>query len=108
MVAVLIVVIVGSLNDWQKERQFKKLNDKKEDRTVKIIRDGKEHVINVKVNLFVIKFFNKSTIDRYFRKWSLVILQFWNLAKLFRAMVFFFQGIMSNATSPVLLANQML
>ena len=50
MVAVLIVVIVGSLNDWQKERQFKKLNDKKEDRTVKVIRDGKERVINVKVS----------------------------------------------------------
>ena len=49
MVAVVIVVVVGSLNDWQKERQFKKLNEKKEDRTVKVIRDGAEKVINVKV-----------------------------------------------------------
>lgn len=48
MVAVLIVVLVGSLNDWQKEKQFKVLNDKKEDRTVKVIRDGNEKVINVK------------------------------------------------------------
>ncbi|ELU40116.1 cation-transporting atpase fungi [Rhizoctonia solani AG-1 IA] len=48
MIAILIVVIVGSLNDWQKERQFRKLNDKKEDRGVKVIRDGKEQVINVK------------------------------------------------------------
>lgn len=49
MVAVVIVVCVGSLNDWQKEKQFRKLNDKKEDRTVKVIRDGSEKVINVKV-----------------------------------------------------------
>ncbi|KAL5485658.1 PMC1_3 [Sanghuangporus weigelae] len=48
MVAVFIVVVVGSLNDWQKERQFKTLNEKKEDRTVKVIRDGNERVINTK------------------------------------------------------------
>lgn len=50
MVAVAIVVIVGSVNDWQKERQFKVLNEKKDDRTVKVIREGSERVINVKVN----------------------------------------------------------
>ncbi|KAH8105591.1 calcium-translocating P-type ATPase [Phellopilus nigrolimitatus] len=48
MVAIVIVVVVGSMNDWQKEKQFKKLNEKKEDRTVKVIRDGAEKVINVK------------------------------------------------------------
>ncbi|KAF9457841.1 hypothetical protein BDZ94DRAFT_1325934 [Collybia nuda] len=48
MVAVAIVVIVGSLNDWQKERQFKSLNDKKEERGVKVIRDGQERVIDIK------------------------------------------------------------
>ncbi|KAG5651154.1 hypothetical protein H0H81_009669 [Sphagnurus paluster] len=48
MVAVAIVVIVGSLNDWQKERQFKALNDKKEERGVKVIRDGNECVIDIK------------------------------------------------------------
>lgn len=47
IVAILIVVLVGSLNDWQKERQFQKLNAKKEDRDVKIIRDGKESLISV-------------------------------------------------------------
>ena len=52
MVAVAIVVIVGSLNDWQKEKQFKALNEKKEDRTVKVIRDGNEKVINTKVRYF--------------------------------------------------------
>ncbi|GLB40161.1 putative this magnesium-dependent enzyme catalyzes the hydrolysis of ATP coupled with the transport of calcium [Lyophyllum shimeji] len=48
MVAVAIVVIVGSLNDWQKERQFKELNDKKEERGVKVIRDGAECIIDIK------------------------------------------------------------
>ncbi|KAG6844224.1 hypothetical protein H0H87_008672 [Tephrocybe sp. NHM501043] len=48
MVAIAIVVIVGSLNDWQKERQFKELNDKKEERGVKVIRDGVECVIDIK------------------------------------------------------------
>lgn len=42
-------VLVGSLNDWQKERQFKKLNEKKEERGVKVIRDGHEKVIDIKV-----------------------------------------------------------
>ncbi|KAF9234118.1 Ca-transporting ATPase [Melanogaster broomeanus] len=41
-------VVVGSLNDWQKERQFKVLNEKKEERGVKVIRNGVEHVIDVK------------------------------------------------------------
>ncbi|KXN81316.1 Calcium-transporting ATPase 2 [Leucoagaricus sp. SymC.cos] len=46
--AITIVVLVGSLNDWQKERQFKKLNEKKEERGVKVIRDGQERVIDIK------------------------------------------------------------
>ncbi|KAH9945065.1 calcium-translocating P-type ATPase [Epithele typhae] len=48
MVAILIVVMVGSINDWQKERQFQVLNEKKEERGVKIIRDGVEKVIDIK------------------------------------------------------------
>ena len=36
IVAIMVVVLVGSLNDWQKERQFQVLNAKKEDRTVKV------------------------------------------------------------------------
>ncbi len=42
-------VVVGSLNDWQKERQFKTLNERKEERGVKVIRDGVEKVIDIKV-----------------------------------------------------------
>jgi Ca2+-transporting ATPase len=41
IIAIVIVVIVGSLNDYQKERQFAKLNKKKQDRLVKTIRSGK-------------------------------------------------------------------
>ncbi|KIP10478.1 hypothetical protein PHLGIDRAFT_84980 [Phlebiopsis gigantea 11061_1 CR5-6] len=47
IVAILIVVMVGSLNDWQKERQFQTLNDKKEERGVKVIRDGAERIIDI-------------------------------------------------------------
>ena len=41
-------VMVGSVNDWQKERQFRILNDKKEERGVKVIRHSIERVIDVK------------------------------------------------------------
>lgn len=37
IVAILLVVLVGSINDYQKEKQFRKLNAKKEDRVVKVI-----------------------------------------------------------------------
>lgn len=47
VVAILVVVIVGSLNDYQKERQFVKLNSKKQDRDVKVIRSGKSVEISV-------------------------------------------------------------
>ncbi|KAG1759757.1 E1-E2 ATPase-domain-containing protein [Suillus occidentalis] len=48
MIAVLIVVVVGSINDWQKERQFKVLNEKKEEHGVKVICNGVERLINLK------------------------------------------------------------
>ncbi|KAH6711782.1 calcium-translocating P-type ATPase [Leptodontidium sp. MPI-SDFR-AT-0119] len=47
MAAIVIVVVVGTINDWQKERQFVKLNKKKEDRSVKVIRSGKSMEISV-------------------------------------------------------------
>ncbi|PMD50959.1 calcium-translocating P-type ATPase [Hyaloscypha bicolor E] len=47
MAAIIIVVVVGTLNDWQKERQFVKLNKKKEDRLVKVIRSGKLQELSV-------------------------------------------------------------
>jgi len=48
LIAVLIVVLVGSVNDWQKERQFKKLNEKKDDRQINCIRGGVRMSINTK------------------------------------------------------------
>ncbi|PQE25881.1 putative calcium P-type ATPase NCA-2 protein [Rutstroemia sp. NJR-2017a BBW] len=47
IVAIVVVVVVGSLNDYQKERQFVKLNKKKEDRDVNVIRSGKTMEISV-------------------------------------------------------------
>lgn len=47
VVAIVIVVVVGAANDWQKERQFVKLNKKKEDRQIKVIRSGKSREISV-------------------------------------------------------------
>ncbi|RMD41721.1 hypothetical protein DV735_g3401, partial [Chaetothyriales sp. CBS 134920] len=47
MVAIAVVTFVGALNDYQKERQFIKLNRKKEERFVKVIRSGKSQEISV-------------------------------------------------------------
>ncbi|KAI8049694.1 hypothetical protein BDF22DRAFT_698284 [Syncephalis plumigaleata] len=47
LVAVLVVILTNSINDYQKERQFRKLNAKKEDRNVKLIRDGRECEVSV-------------------------------------------------------------
>ena len=45
--AVVIVVMVSSLNDYQKEKQFRKLNEKKNNKPVKVIRDGQMETISV-------------------------------------------------------------
>ncbi|KAJ1022466.1 hypothetical protein NDA16_003455 [Ustilago loliicola] len=47
LVAIVIVDLVGSVNDYQKELQFKKLNAKKEQRDVKVIRQGKPALMSV-------------------------------------------------------------
>ncbi|KAF1985007.1 plasma membrane calcium-transporting ATPase 3 [Aulographum hederae CBS 113979] len=47
MAAILIVVVVGALNDWQKERQFVKLNKKKDDRVIKVVRSGQIMEVSV-------------------------------------------------------------
>ena len=47
MVAIVIVVAVGTINDWQMERQFNQLNKKNNDRTIKVIRSGKSVEISV-------------------------------------------------------------
>ncbi|CAJ0542619.1 Ff.00g001690.m01.CDS01 [Fusarium sp. VM40] len=47
LAAVAIVVVVASHNDWQKEKAFVKLNTKKDDREVKVLRSGKSMLVNV-------------------------------------------------------------
>ncbi|KAK4149094.1 hypothetical protein C8A00DRAFT_47224 [Chaetomidium leptoderma] len=47
MVAIIIVVAVGTVNDWQMQRQFNTLNKKAGDRTVKVIRSGKSAEISI-------------------------------------------------------------
>lgn len=47
IVAITIVVTVGAANDWQKERQFAKLNARKDDREVKVVRSGRTIQISV-------------------------------------------------------------
>ncbi|CDM28491.1 hypothetical protein DTO013E5_1052 [Penicillium roqueforti] len=47
LVAIIIVVVVGAANDWQKEQQFAKLNKKKENRQVKVKRSGRTEEISV-------------------------------------------------------------
>lgn len=47
LVAVVIVVVVASHNDWQKEKGFVKLNTKKDDREVKVLRSGRSMLVNV-------------------------------------------------------------
>ncbi|KAH6951270.1 calcium-translocating P-type ATPase [Ilyonectria sp. MPI-CAGE-AT-0026] len=46
-VAIIIVTLVGSVNDWQKERAFVMLNAQKEERHVKVIRSGTSFIISV-------------------------------------------------------------
>lgn len=47
LVAIVVIVLVGSVNDYQKQRQFEKLNKKQQDRHVKVIRSGKPQEISI-------------------------------------------------------------
>ncbi|KAH3757734.1 calcium-translocating P-type ATPase [Pelomyxa schiedti] len=47
LVAVCLVVSVSAGNDWQKERQFRKLNDKKNNKLVKVVRGGENKQVSV-------------------------------------------------------------
>ncbi|KAG0365769.1 PMCA-type calcium-translocating P-type ATPase [Gamsiella multidivaricata] len=48
LAAVAAVVFTNAINDYQKERQFLKLSAKKDDRSVKLLRDGRDQEINIK------------------------------------------------------------
>jgi Ca2+-transporting ATPase len=48
LIAILILALVMSLNDWQREKKFKSLSKKREERLVKVIRDGGERIIDIR------------------------------------------------------------
>lgn len=47
LVAVFIVDLVGSLNDWQKERQFRVLDAKKDSRNITVFRNGEKSLVDI-------------------------------------------------------------
>ncbi|KAG1050848.1 hypothetical protein G6F43_006903 [Rhizopus delemar] len=47
LVAVAVVVVTNAINDYEKEKQFRKLNAKKEDRPVKVLRGGLAQQIHI-------------------------------------------------------------
>ena len=47
LVAVIVVTLVNSVNDYSKEKQFRRLNSRKEDREVNVVRDGEQCQISV-------------------------------------------------------------
>ncbi|KAI9498260.1 PMCA-type calcium-translocating P-type ATPase [Zychaea mexicana] len=48
IVAVAVVVITNAINDYEKEKQFRKLNAKKEDRPVKVLRGGIAQQVHIR------------------------------------------------------------
>jgi Ca2+-transporting ATPase len=46
-IAIIIVVLVTAVNDWQKEQAFVRLNAKKEEREIKVTRSGKAIMISI-------------------------------------------------------------
>ncbi|OJJ70289.1 hypothetical protein ASPBRDRAFT_31200 [Aspergillus brasiliensis CBS 101740] len=47
IVAIIVIVLVGAGNDFQKELQFQKLNKKKQDRLVRVIRSGRPQEVAI-------------------------------------------------------------
>lgn len=48
VVAIIIVAFLGSLIDWHTARQLEELDKRKDERVMKVIRDGQEKVIDIK------------------------------------------------------------
>ncbi|PWY81521.1 plasma membrane calcium-transporting ATPase [Aspergillus sclerotioniger CBS 115572] len=47
IVAIIVIVLVGAGNDFQKQWQFQKLNKKKQDRDVRVIRSGRSQEVTI-------------------------------------------------------------
>ncbi|CAG9461436.1 unnamed protein product [Pedinophyceae sp. YPF-701] len=77
-VAVIVVSMVGAVNDWKKDQQFRKINAERDTFEVKVIRGGHETLVtNVDVcvgDLLVLDTGDKVVADGYFvRGFDLVI-----------------------------------
>jgi Ca2+-transporting ATPase len=48
LVAVIIVAVVTTFNEWSKDKQFRNLNKKKEETFAKVIRDGERVVVDTR------------------------------------------------------------
>jgi P-type Ca2+ transporter type 2C len=46
LTAIFIIVLVGTINDWTKSREFKKLNEKQLEREAKVIRFGASRLLS--------------------------------------------------------------
>ncbi|KAJ1671071.1 plasma membrane calcium, partial [Coemansia sp. RSA 25] len=46
IVAIAVITLVSSINDYQKEKQFRKLNAKKNNRRVRVTRGGQERLVS--------------------------------------------------------------
>ena len=47
IVAVFVVCFVTAANDYSQERQFRALNDQKDDKAIKVIRNGENRIISI-------------------------------------------------------------
>ncbi|TNJ28912.1 Plasma membrane calcium-transporting ATPase 2 [Giardia muris] len=47
LVAVILVALVSSINNYSKEKQFRKLNAVKNDKKIKVVRNGSDTVISI-------------------------------------------------------------
>lgn len=47
MIAVVLVVVIGGINDYRKDRKFRALNKVKNDRPIKVIRNGVADKISI-------------------------------------------------------------
>eukprot|EP01100_Stratorugosa_tubuloviscum_P004636 TRINITY_DN2167_c0_g1_i6.p1 TRINITY_DN2167_c0_g1~~TRINITY_DN2167_c0_g1_i6.p1 ORF type:complete len:975 (+),score=511.82 TRINITY_DN2167_c0_g1_i6:76-3000(+) len=47
LIAVFLVVSVSSINDYNKELQFRKLNARKEDKEIKVFRNGEQTIVSI-------------------------------------------------------------
>ncbi|AGE56458.1 calcium-transporting ATPase, plasma membrane-type [Paramecium bursaria Chlorella virus NE-JV-1] len=71
-ITVLVIVSIGTYNDWRQERAFHKLNSRNDEFLVKVIRDGDEQQISTKDlvvgDLVILESGDKVPADGYF--WS--------------------------------------